>query len=92
MSSISAVTPTICSLMGIKTPSASVSQPIRVVLNAASKIIEGKHVEKTLIYAPDAIGEGLRRDYAKLFDRVEKIASIEVAMKSVLPTYTRVFQ
>ena len=90
MPSISSVTPTICSLMGIKAPSASVSQPIGEVLNASSKIIEEKHVEKALIYAPDAIGEGLRRDYAKLFEAVEKIAPIEVAMKSVLPTYTPV--
>ena len=90
MSSISSVTPTICSLMGIEAPSASVSEPIGVVLNAAAKIVEGKRVEKALIYAPDAIGEWLRRDYAKLFDHVEKIAPIEVAMKSVLPTYTPV--
>ena len=90
MSSISSVTPTICSLMGIEAPSASVSQPIRIVLSAASKIIEGKHVEKALIYAPDAIGEWLRRDYAKLFDPVEKLAPIEVEIKSVLPTYTPV--
>jgi predicted AlkP superfamily phosphohydrolase/phosphomutase len=90
MSSISSVTPTICSLMGIEAPSASVSQPIRVILDAASMIIQGRRIEKVLIYAPDAIGEGLRRDYAKIFDPVEKIAPIEVAMKSVLPTYTPV--
>jgi predicted AlkP superfamily phosphohydrolase/phosphomutase len=74
---------------GHRAPSASVSQPIVVVLNAASKSL-GKHVEKALIYAPDAIGEGLRRDYAKLFDPVEKIAPIEVAIRAVLPTYTPV--
>jgi predicted AlkP superfamily pyrophosphatase or phosphodiesterase len=90
MPSITSVTPTICTLMGIKPPSASASKPIEEVLNEASKRIQGKHVEKALIYAPDAIGEGLRRDYTKLFEAVEKIAPIEVAMKSVLPTYTPV--
>jgi hypothetical protein len=90
MSSISSVTPTSCSLMGIKAPRESTSLPIDAIISSASKILRGKHAEKVLVYAPDAIGLGLRKDYARLFNVVEKIAPIEVAMKSVLPTYTPV--
>jgi len=90
MSSISSFTPTICSLMGIKPPRESTSMPVNAIISAASKILRGEYAEKALVYAPDAIGEGLRREYAKLFDGVEKAAPIEVEMKSVLPTYTPV--
>jgi hypothetical protein len=90
MYSIASVTPTICSLMGIEPPRESTPPPISTVVSAASKILGGGSVEKVLVYAPDAIGLGLRRDYAKLFAGVERAAPIEVEMKSVLPTYTPV--
>jgi len=90
MYSISSVTPTICSLMGVKPPRDSTSQPVSAVLDAALKNLNGGRVEKALVYAPDAIGTGLRRDYQKLFKVVENVAPIEVEMKSVLPTYTPV--
>jgi hypothetical protein len=76
--------------MGIKTPRESTSIPVDAIISAASKILRGECAEKVLVYAPDAIGLGLRKDYARLFNVVEKIAPIEVAMKSVLPTYTPV--
>ena len=90
MSSIASVTPTICSLMCIEPPKVSTSKPVAAVLAAASRTLRGECVDRVLIYAPDAIGLGLRRDYATLFSGVEKVAPIEVAMKSVLPTYTPV--
>ncbi len=90
MFSIASVTPTICSLMGIEPPRESTSPPVDAVVSAASRIFGGGVAEKVLVYAPDAIGLGLRRDYAELFNGVEKVAPIEVEMKSVLPTYTPV--
>ena len=90
MYSIASVTPTICSVMGIEAPRESTSPSISTVVSAASDMLGGGLVEKVLIYAPDAIGLGLRRDYSKLFVGVERVAPIEVEMKSVLPTYTPV--
>ncbi len=90
MSSIASVTPTICSLAGVAPPKDSGAQPIDTVLILAAKMLNGKKVEKTLIYAPDAIGEGLYRDYEKFFSGIKQLAPLEVEMKSVLPTWTPV--
>ncbi len=90
MYSIASVTPTICSLMRIDPPKESTSPPVDTVVSAASRILGGGSIEKALIYAPDAIGLGLRRDYSKFFTGVERAAPIEVEMESVLPTYTPV--
>jgi hypothetical protein len=90
MFSIASVTPTICSLLGVKPPKDSGAQPIDSVLAEAAKRLKGRRVEKALIYAPDAIGEGLHRDYTKLFAGVKKLAPLEVELKSVIPTWTPV--
>jgi hypothetical protein len=63
MYSIASVTPTICSVMGIEAPRESTSPSISTVVSAASDMLGGTPVEKVLIYAPDAIGLGIRRDY-----------------------------
>ena len=55
MYSITSVTPTICSLMGIKAPIESNAPTIDVVVSYASKILRGGLAEKVLVYAPDAI-------------------------------------
>ena len=90
MYSIDSVTPTICSLVGVEPPRDSGASAIDAVLKAADRILRGGKVERTMIYAPDAIGERLYRDYTKLLEGVKKVAPIEVEMKSVLPTYTPV--
>jgi len=90
MSSITSVTPTICSLFGVKPPRDSGAKPVDSVLEEATKKLKGGNVEKALIYAPDAIGEGLYHDYKKLFSGVKKLAPLEVEMKSVSPTWTPV--
>jgi hypothetical protein len=81
MSSITSVTPTVCSLFGVKPPKDSGAKPVDSVLG---------EVEKVFIYAPDAIGEGLYRDYKNLFSGVRKLAPLEVEMKSIIPTWTPV--
>jgi hypothetical protein len=87
---IDSVTPTICSLVGVEPPKDSRALVIDSVLRASEKILKGEKVERTMIYAPDAIGEGLYRDYKKQFLGVKKAAPIEVEMKSIFPTYTPV--
>ena len=90
MNSIAAVTPTICGLMGVEPPRLSSAEALQRVLgDAKAKGVEGK-VRKVLIYAPDALGEGIYRDYEPLYNRVKELAPVEVKMRSVLPTYTPV--
>ncbi len=90
MSSITSVTPTICALFGIKPPRTCGEAPNASVLAYARRKLGGGKVEKALIYAPDAIGEGLYREYIREFSGVKKIAPYEVEMKSVIPTWTPV--
>jgi len=90
MSSIAAVTPTICRLMGVEPPRLSSAEALQRVLgDARAKGIEGR-VRKAFIYAPDALGEGVYRDYEPLYKHVKELAPVEVEMRSVLPTSTPV--
>jgi hypothetical protein len=90
MSSIAAVTPTICRLMGVKPPRLSKAEALDSVLcEAEAEGIVGR-VSRVLIYAPDALGEGIYRDHEPLYDHVKGLAPVEVEMRSVLPTYTPV--
>ena len=90
MSSIASVTPTICALFGLEPPRDSGEKPIDSVLVEAARKLRGGKISKALIYAPDAIGEGLYRDYRRNFSGVKKVAPLEVEMKSVIPTWTPV--
>ncbi len=90
MPSIASVTPTICSLFGVQPPRDSGERPIDAIVEKAAKTLKDGKVEKALIYAPDAVGEGLYRDYKKLFSGVKKLATLEVEVKSVIPTWTPV--
>jgi len=90
MISIAAVTPTICRLMGVEPPGLSSAEALQRVLgNARVKGIE-RRVRKVFIYAPDALGEGIYRDYEPLYKHVKELAPVKVEMRSVLPTYTPV--
>ncbi len=81
MSSIASVTPTICALYGIDPPKDTGEVPIDSVLAEAKKKLGVENVEKMLVYAPDAIGEGLYNDYRREFNGVKKQAPLEVEMK-----------
>ncbi len=90
MGNIASVTPTICSLMGIGSPRDCRAAPFSEVLSVASGVLGKGMVEKALVYAPDAIGEGLYRDFRPYFSGVRKLAPVEVETSSVLPTWTPV--
>ncbi len=83
------VTPTICRLMGVSTPRGATAEPIIEILDAANKISDGI-VEKALLYAPDAIGEALFRDFPGDFKPVLDIAPLQVPVRSMSPSYTPV--
>ncbi len=76
--------------MGVEPPGLSSAEAIlRVLSDARAKGIEGR-LRKAFIYAPDALGEGIHRDYEPLYRHVKELAPVEVKMRSVLPTYTPV--
>ena len=86
MIGIDSVTPTVCSFMGIDPPVGSSAKPIKEILEAA----KGKRIEKTLLYAPDAIGEWLFQAHKDEFSDVIKEAPIQVPVRSMIPSYTPV--
>jgi hypothetical protein len=90
MSNIASVTPTICSLMGMPPPKNSGEKPIDTVLAASEKALGGRHVEKMLVYAPDALGEWIYRENKRLYSGVKRLAPVEVEMRSVVPSKTPV--
>jgi len=90
MQLITSITPTICKLMGVEPPGISTAEVIDEVVDAAGKTLGVQKVEKCLIYAPDAIGETLFRDYSGEFRGVIKLAPIQVLLRSVYPTVTPV--
>jgi len=90
MQQITAVTPTICKLMGIPPPNLSTKEIIRRIIESSMSVIGNSAVEKCLIYAPDAIGDCLFQDYFEDFEPVIELAPIDVKLLSVFPTKTPV--
>jgi len=76
--------------MGVEAPKDCGAVPFLKVLDAAKSVMDGGKVEKALIYAPDAIGEGLYRDFYPLFSDVRKMAPVDIETRSVVPTWTPV--
>ncbi|MFH1314239.1 MAG: alkaline phosphatase family protein [Candidatus Eisenbacteria bacterium] len=86
---ITSVTPTVCNLMGIPPPALSTGDVLgRVVETARGEGVA--KVDKCLIYAPDAIGSRICRDYETRFKEVMRHAPIRVPLRSVFPPKTPV--
>ena len=90
MKQITAITPTICRLMGIDPPKLSIEEALEIVLDAKSNIIGEHPVEKCFIYAPDAIGEKLFQMQSKEFEAITKVAPVQVVLRSIMPPKTPV--
>lgn len=89
MATIASVTPTVCSLMGIKHDKTKENIHLESVINNAKQIgIDS--VKKVLIYAPDALGVHLHKRFKSSFEKVKSIASIGVEVQSVSPSITPV--
>jgi predicted AlkP superfamily pyrophosphatase or phosphodiesterase len=76
--------------MCIPPPLRSDSELITSVFAASEDILGEGCVEKSLIYLPDAIGEGLVRDYEKEFESIRRIAPFQIPISSVYPSVTPV--
>jgi len=88
MYTLDIVTPTIRDLFGIKTEDKH--QGIVEIREKITRILEGKPVERMLLYAPDALGEWLYQKYRDEFIPVEDIATIMIEVESMTPSVTPV--
>ncbi|MFN8670487.1 MAG: hypothetical protein U0457_00195 [Candidatus Sericytochromatia bacterium] len=87
--SILDVTSTICQLMEIKKPKQASTKVFEKVIKQAKKLNIEK-IEKVLVFAPDAVGEFLQKDYSNYFDEVKKYAPISLKIASVFKPVTPV--
>jgi len=90
MQRITSITPTLCALMEVELPELSTDEVIPAVVETKRSIIGDPPVEKCFIYAPDAIGEAIYRDYSTEFEAVTRLAPMQVVLNSVMPTVTPV--
>lgn len=86
---IVSTTPTICDVMGVKPPELSTNVVLETVIEAAQKL-GPKHIEKCLIYAPDAVGKVLFVEKHDWFSHLLVYAPLEVSLRSVVPPKTPV--
>lgn len=89
MYSLDSVAPTICRIMGVSPIKGATADPIKDVLEAATRICDND-VEKALLYAPDAIGDRLFHDFREEFNPVIDVAPLQVSIRSMFPSYTPV--
>jgi len=87
---ITAITPTVCALLGIDPPNLSDRQVLREVIQAAKRQLGGRVVERCLIFAPDAIGAWLSQKYPATLAELVTHAPLRVLLRSVLPPKTPV--
>jgi hypothetical protein len=86
---ITSVTPTICRLMKIDTPSCSNGDILLSLMEEAeNRGIEP--IEKCLVYAPDAMGTHMYRKYQSRFSRLLEYAPLAVPLCTVFPPKTPV--
>ncbi len=89
MPCITAVTPTICKMMGITAPANAAPDYLKTIIRAAETKGVDK-IDKCLVYAPDAIGLQMYQNNPRLFDAILKHAPIAVPLTSVIPSITPV--
>ena len=87
--SLTFVTPTLCKLMGVAPPAVSVQGVVDAVIQEAATV-GVEHVQKCLVYCPDAVGTWLYRAYPSMFEGVLRHAPLAIPLRSALPTVTPV--
>jgi hypothetical protein len=87
---LTAITPTVCALLGIAPPEGADSAPLPLVLDAAARTGCLGSVERALLYLPDAIGKHLQAGHAREFAAFTEHAPIAVETRSIFPSFTPV--
>ncbi|UCG42018.1 MAG: methyltransferase domain-containing protein [candidate division WOR-3 bacterium] len=88
MSSITAVTPTICRLFGIEAPAVAQGQPLPLVARTAYDIVGRGRVDRMLMFAPDALGLRFLEARPGLLGRIRQAAPLSCELRAVLPAKT----
>ncbi len=88
--SIGDMTPTVCTIGGVRIPKQNEAKSIQAVVNRAKEIFKNGVAEKILIYCPDAVGDIQRRNYPEDFLPVEKASDFMCPSASVMPSVTPV--
>ncbi|MBQ7649349.1 MAG: hypothetical protein IJS15_00235 [Victivallales bacterium] len=87
---ITSLTPTVCDLCGVRRPAQCGAEPIKAVMDAAARELDGGKIEKMLIFAPDAVGIQLWEKFPEEQAKVESLAPIRIPIQSVMPSVTPV--
>src|SRR5579859_4080057 len=90
MAAITAITPTVCALLGINPPGLSDCQALPEVLEASQAELGPRPVQRCLLFCPDAIGAWLPEKYPSMFIDVAVHAPLRVRLRSVIPPKTPV--
>lgn len=88
--SIQAVTPTLCKLLGISSPTLCTVSPLEDICQQAKELFHGDHAQKCLIFAPDTLGNHLSHITPSFFETVRHLAPIVVSLRAVMPSKTPV--
>lgn len=86
---LASITATICRLLDTEPP-ANVATPLEPVLVESRHALQGRPVERMLVYAPDAIGRHLYEPFQSEFDLVRRHAPLEIGLRSMVPSITPV--
>jgi len=85
-----AVTPTICRLADIEPPMAASAPMMESVIAAARERLEGRPVDRVLVYAPDAIGRVFLEARPELLKRLSAASDVVVPLRAMFPPKTPV--
>lgn len=88
--SIGELTPNVCTLCGVRRPAQQSFEANADVLAAAARRLEGRTVEKVLLYASDAVGDFLLKKYPAIFAPLIAATDLMVPSLSVMPSVTPV--
>jgi hypothetical protein len=86
---ITAITPTICDLMGIDHPAVCEDEPLPAIMRAAGDVGVTR-ARACLIHAPDAVGVHLYDEFRDQFRRVGNRTQVREKLCSVVPSKTPV--
>ena len=90
MRDIRLITPTISRLMSISPPRTSTQETLAEIMEIAENKMKGDAITRCFVYAPDAIGDSMYREFKDQFKAIEEIAPIRILLNSIYPTVTPV--
>lgn len=88
--SIADMTPTVCAVAGVRVPNTATANAIKKVVEPLKNDLEGRVVQKVLIYCGDCIGDVLLQKYPQDFDKCLQEANAVAKSTNVMTTVTPV--